>query len=693
MTIKGRALVCIALTLALVMGLSHPAQAGALDNWHWRDPGNLYVYQGAAFINGSHVIVGWHGTIMTSPDGVSWTSQVSGVTSDLWGVVQGGGKVVAIGDSGVILTSTDGSNWSARPSTTTEDLYGITHADSTFVCVGSGGTILTSPDGSAWTQRVSGTTEDLNGVAYGAGKFVAVGQNGTIITSSDGTNWATQAWTGALGPVQHMRDVTHGNGVFVAVGSIGKLLTSPDGVTWTNRVVTSNYLMGAAFGGGSFVVAGFSRTILSSPDGITWTPRTCGTHGSGSLQSVDYCNGTFFIGEQGGVYQSDPFTPPAPSGLTATPLSTDSVKLQWQDNSSNETSFRIEQKTGSTWAEIDTGPQDWGQYTVTGLSAGTTYSFRVRAHNVLGYSPYSNEASGTTHSASGGGPMSNSPPAAPSGLSATAGPGTSIKLTWHDNANNENGFIIERRTGAEPFVQIGTSPQDWGQYTDATIMAGTTYDYRVAAYNVYGPSAYVQVSHAVPGGAPGGPTGPTGPGPDVSTASPWAQPEIQQAWSYGLTTDRILSNYQDPITREEFCEIALLLYESLSSIPAQPADPNPFVDTSNPAILKAYALGITKGVSPTQFAPLNQISRQEIAVMLYRTLEAALPASVVMDLSGVPTFADEHLIASWAIKEVRYWYQNDIMKGTGGLVIDPLGQTTREQAIALVKRIYEIYTI
>ena len=170
--------------------------------------------------------------------------------------------------------------------------------------------------------------------------------------------------------------------------------------------------------------------------------------------------------------------------------------------------------------------------------------------------------------------------------------------------------------------------------------------------------------------------------------SNWAQPEIQKAQSFNLTTDRILSNYQSNITREEFCELVVKLYEALSGEQVSPVSPNPFIDTTNPEILKANNLGIVKGISQNQFAPNNPVTRQEISVMFFRALNA-ISADLDTDTSDVSRFADEEQIASWAIDAVRFLYKQGIMKGVGQNVINPLGNTTREEAIALTVRVFE----
>ena len=95
-----------------------------------------------------------------------------------------------------------------------------------------------------------------------------------------------------------------------------------------------------------------------------------------------------------------PIVPAAPSGLTATPASPSQINLAWLDNSSNETDFLVEQCAGASctnFVELTPAvPANNTAANVTGLSASTAYRYRVRAHNAVGYSAYSNIASATT---------------------------------------------------------------------------------------------------------------------------------------------------------------------------------------------------------------------------------------------------------------------------------------------------------
>lgn len=95
--------------------------------------------------------------------------------------------------------------------------------------------------------------------------------------------------------------------------------------------------------------------------------------------------------------------PSAPSSLSASAASSSQINLSWSDNSSNESGFRIERKTGSggTYSEIITVGSNVTSYNNTGLSASTNYYYRVRAYNGSGNSSYSNESNATTQSGGG----------------------------------------------------------------------------------------------------------------------------------------------------------------------------------------------------------------------------------------------------------------------------------------------------
>jgi hypothetical protein len=94
--------------------------------------------------------------------------------------------------------------------------------------------------------------------------------------------------------------------------------------------------------------------------------------------------------------------PAAPTGLTATPVSTTEIRLNWTDKSSDETGFKVERRelTGD-YVEILSLPANTTSVVVTGLTPATGYAFRVRSFNAGGESAYSNEATASTNAVVG----------------------------------------------------------------------------------------------------------------------------------------------------------------------------------------------------------------------------------------------------------------------------------------------------
>jgi hypothetical protein len=102
------------------------------------------------------------------------------------------------------------------------------------------------------------------------------------------------------------------------------------------------------------------------------------------------------------IVSGSPSGPAAPTNLTATATSSTVIRLNWTDNSTNETEFRIEQKVGANFVDIGSAQANATQINVTNFTAGQTGTFRVRARSGSVDSAYSNEASATTPASGGG---------------------------------------------------------------------------------------------------------------------------------------------------------------------------------------------------------------------------------------------------------------------------------------------------
>jgi hypothetical protein len=173
--------------------------------------------------------------------------------------------------------------------------------------------------------------------------------------------------------------------------------------------------------------------------------------------------------------------PDTPTDLQATAMSSSQIKLDWTDNSDNETEFQIQRATsgGSGWQTIDSIGADSTAYTDNGLEAETEYVYRVRAVNDAGESEWSAEASATTD-----------PPLldAPSDLTATAQNADQISLSWSDNSDNEEQFVIYRSKESGSFAELSVLPANTTGYIDSGLDSETQYSYYVFARNADGDS-------------------------------------------------------------------------------------------------------------------------------------------------------------------------------------------------------------
>ena len=126
--------------------------------------------------------------------------------------------------------------------------------------------------------------------------------------------------------------------------------------------------------------------------------------------------------------------PPAdPSNLTAAPMSSLQINLTWQDTSNNETGFKIERRNGTgAYTEIGTVGANVVSYSNTGLTANTTYYYRVRSYSAAGNSNYSTEANAKTL------PLPPPVPVLTSPASRATGMNQAPRLAWNPSTGAVN---------------------------------------------------------------------------------------------------------------------------------------------------------------------------------------------------------------------------------------------------------------
>jgi fibronectin type 3 domain-containing protein len=231
---------------------------------------------------------------------------------------------------------------------------------------------------------------------------------------------------------------------------------------------------------------------------------------------------------------ADTTAPSAPTGLTPTVVSGSRIDLNWTASTDNVgvTGYRVERCQGATCTNFaQVGTPTTTDYSNTGLMAGTTYRFRVRAADAAGnLSAYSAISTAATP---GG---DTTAPSAPTGLTATALSTSRIDLSWTASTDNVGvtGYRVERCQGANctSWAQVGTPTTT--DFSNTGLATNTTYRFRVRAVDAAGNlSAYSAiVSRATLAGDTTAPTAPTG-----LAATPVSPTQVDLAWT--ASTDNV----------------------------------------------------------------------------------------------------------------------------------------------------------
>jgi hypothetical protein len=250
--------------------------------------------------NGKIWVAGGNGPnpILTSPDGITWTPAISGVTLIPSDIKWNGSLWVAVGRTGPvnIITSVDGKFWSNATSVPANFfMWGLGYSNGRWVAVGSklpiAGIIMYSDNGKTWTESGPNFLYSAYGVVSNGTRWVAVGQeigagggSNTIFYSDDNA----LTWISATGP----RFATTGTSVdfhggrFVAVGqdfppNTDTILTSLDGKTWslTTGSKFTRYADTILWNGKRWVSTGSNNggspaPVLISDNGTVWTTST-----------------------------------------------------------------------------------------------------------------------------------------------------------------------------------------------------------------------------------------------------------------------------------------------------------------------------------------------------------------------------------------------------------------------------------
>jgi hypothetical protein len=229
---------------------------------------------------------------------------------------------------------------------------------------------------------------------------------------------------------------------------------------------------------------------------------------SPSVGQTSLQNGRMYVYVGGSVWELVPassldsrwdlFLPSAPTGLTAT-AGNAQASLSWTAPTgviaqAPITDYREQYSTdgGTTWTTFSAAASTATSATVTGLTNGTAYLFRVAAVNGVGVGAYTAASSSVT-------PMAGTPPNAPTSLTVTAS-NAQIALSWTapsaPGTSAITGYTVEYTPsgGSAQTVSTGSTSTS---YTLTGLTNGTAYTVRVAGVSAAGTGTYTAASSSV----------------------------------------------------------------------------------------------------------------------------------------------------------------------------------------------------
>ncbi len=171
-----------------------------------------------------------------------------------------------------------------------------------------------------------------------------------------------------------------------------------------------------------------------------------------------------------------------PTQLGITSVAIDQVELSWKDNSSAESSYIIERKSGQGgFEQLALLAANSNSYIDSDVLPLSTYTYRVIATDGVVLSNPTNEVSANTP---------NIPvPGSPSGLVANLVDSSIVVLTWTDNSIDETGFRVERMVGEGGWSELFQTASNTTLFEDAEVGELETFSYRVVSFNEGGDSS------------------------------------------------------------------------------------------------------------------------------------------------------------------------------------------------------------
>lgn len=358
-----------------------------------------------------------------------------------------------------------------------------------------------------------------------------------VYESSNITSGTMLVWVNFSASTTYLVGVVDlGNSSTSAVDAVGALQTVTSKTTSVSQTITLNTTNDIVFQG---VSGSLNLTTITPGSGIT--ELQSGTQASSVSAFQDYetfsatgsetmsatITKAFYAGVTIAIKYAG--TPSAPTTLAAGTVTKQTVPLSWKKAPgpvSNYTAYYAKESAGScgTYTGVNVPTSNGTAYTVTGLTTGQEYCFKVTQWNTSGQGTASSALSSITTA---------QVPAAPTSLTATAAPlsTTAINLVWTESGGG--GLVNETiyqyaNSGCTGTVTVTNLGSVQGSYSAQSLTSGSTYGFTVQDWNATGGSSATSCASTSPYALPGAPSSL---GVTATTAS-----SIALSWTQGSGT-------------------------------------------------------------------------------------------------------------------------------------------------------------
>lgn len=169
-----------------------------------------------------------------------------------------------------------------------------------------------------------------------------------------------------------------------------------------------------------------------------------------------------------------------------------------------------------------------------------------------------------------------------------------------------------------------------------------------------------------------------------ANVSPWAQKSVDLFRLNFQTLDFLDDGKKssEKINREEFAELICKAYIIITGIKEHHLfSESRFMDTNSKWVAIANHLGLISGTAENLYSPKKNITREEIAIVLYALNERLLLPKPNVSMKKIIDYTD---ISSWAIEGVQFCVDTNLINGLPNGKILPKENASREQAIVMV---------